>query len=178
MRLQGERFGWLVVLREIGIHRTENGGTSRRVFQARCDRCGKETQVTLQALQSGETKSCGCLRKRDAAVPAARASRARWAEYHLERYQRQRPAIDEFQKVVRDLIEERCIPMELLRLRLGWKAAFDEIFRKRRRIPTDAEAREIALAMNLRGTERERFIAAAKAGREALIALEVARKRL
>jgi hypothetical protein len=176
MRLQGERFGYLVVLREVGTHRTA-GGTARRVWLCRCD-CGNEARVIQQSLLSQDTRSCGCLRRHGRTGPAARASRARWAQYHRERRERQRPIIDEFQKVVRDLIEERALPMELLRLRLSWKAAFDEIFRKRRRIPTDTEAREIALAMNLRGTERERFIAAAREAREKLIAAEVARKRL
>ncbi len=50
----GKRFGYLTVLeyagKEAGMHR----------WKCRCD-CGKETVVGQTLLQSGKTKSCGCL---------------------------------------------------------------------------------------------------------------------
>lgn len=62
----------------------------------------------------------------------------------------------------------KAIPIELLRRRWpGPAVAFDEICRKRRRIPAESDAAALALALVLRGTERERFMAAAREGREA-----------
>lgn len=52
----GRRFGMLTVLEYAG----KKGGMHR--WKCRCD-CGKETIVGQTLLQSGKTKSCGCLRK-------------------------------------------------------------------------------------------------------------------
>ena len=136
------------MLRETaGIHRT-NGGTLRRVFRCACS-CGNETRATLQALQSGETRSCGWLRRKDRTGPAARA---RWREYHAERRQRQRSVIDEFQAVLRGFMAEKALPERVLRPRFAHAPKlFNEVFVKRRLVPTEAEARDIALAMNWRG---------------------------
>lgn len=53
--LTGERFGKLLVLRRAD---SRNGRTR---WLCRCD-CGNEKEVAAQALKSGKTKSCGCLR--------------------------------------------------------------------------------------------------------------------
>lgn len=53
--LTGERFGKLLVLRRAD---SRNGKTR---WLCRCD-CGNEKEVAAQALKSGKTKSCGCLR--------------------------------------------------------------------------------------------------------------------
>ena len=59
----GERYGRLVVVAEVG--RTK---TKQRVFECRCG-CGTVVQVSTGRLQSGHTRSCGCLQKeRTAAV--------------------------------------------------------------------------------------------------------------
>lgn len=52
----GRRFGMLTVLEYAG----KRGGMHR--WKCRCD-CGRETTVGQTLLQSGKTKSCGCLKK-------------------------------------------------------------------------------------------------------------------
>lgn len=54
----GQRFGKLVVLRFAGA--TTKDGLPR--YACRCD-CGNTVYVRLSSLQSGNTRSCGCLRK-------------------------------------------------------------------------------------------------------------------
>ena len=53
----GKRFGMLTVLEYAG----KQGGMHR--WRCRCD-CGRETVVGQTLLQSGRTKSCGCLQRR------------------------------------------------------------------------------------------------------------------
>lgn len=53
----GTRFGMLVVTGLIGIR----GG--QRAFRCRCD-CGKETIVLSGNLKKGNSKSCGCVRRK------------------------------------------------------------------------------------------------------------------
>ena len=55
--LTGKRFGRLVVLRLA----PKEGGRERR-WICRCD-CGSETSPTSKNLKSGNTASCGCLRR-------------------------------------------------------------------------------------------------------------------
>ena len=55
----GDRFGRLVVIREVATHRTPNGSSVRRV-ECECD-CGEVGEFRLPGLRSGHTKSCGCL---------------------------------------------------------------------------------------------------------------------
>lgn len=55
LKLEGMRFGLLVVLRRIGSNKS---GESR--FLAQCD-CGGLKEVQGQELRHGRTKSCGCL---------------------------------------------------------------------------------------------------------------------
>lgn len=52
----GQRFGSLTV-----VEYSYTGKHWRRYFKCHCD-CGNEATVMLQALTSGNTKSCGCLR--------------------------------------------------------------------------------------------------------------------
>ena len=52
--LTGQRFGKLVVLREVG---SKNG---RVLWECLCD-CGKHTNVVSNNLTRGNTKSCGCM---------------------------------------------------------------------------------------------------------------------
>lgn len=56
----GKRFGRLMVIEPAGKIR-KNGATVTR-WKCRCD-CGNETIVAQSELQSGDTKSCGCLQK-------------------------------------------------------------------------------------------------------------------
>lgn len=55
-----KRFGKLIIVKEIEAKKYKNGTIHRRVL-AICD-CGNETEVTYNTLQTGSTKSCGCLR--------------------------------------------------------------------------------------------------------------------
>jgi hypothetical protein len=55
LKLTGQRFGQLVVIR-----RCPSSGY-RVKWECLCD-CGKTTSVVASALQTGRTKSCGCLR--------------------------------------------------------------------------------------------------------------------
>ena len=55
----GDRFGRLVVLRELESSKTPNGTVNRRV-ECRCD-CGVVKAYRLPRLRNGRTKSCGCL---------------------------------------------------------------------------------------------------------------------
>lgn len=56
--LTGQRFGRLVVIRDSG----ERTNSKRIIWECKCD-CGEISFVNLGALRSGNTKSCGCLRK-------------------------------------------------------------------------------------------------------------------
>jgi hypothetical protein len=58
LELTGRRFGRLEVLR-LADRRTKD---SRLIWECRCD-CGVELMVLSKNLQSGWTRSCGCLRK-------------------------------------------------------------------------------------------------------------------
>ena len=65
--IAGHRFGRLTAIKPIGIIR----GTST-TWLCICD-CGKEINVAIKDLRSGNTKSCGCL-WRDKVLPKAMAS--------------------------------------------------------------------------------------------------------
>ena len=55
--LIGSRYGKLIVLKEAGRHKDRS-----ILWECKCD-CGKTVAVKAKSLKSGETKSCGCLRK-------------------------------------------------------------------------------------------------------------------
>lgn len=55
----GKRFGKLVAVRPNGV-RTYPSGKQLTLWECDCD-CGNKTTVTLSALVTGNTKSCGCL---------------------------------------------------------------------------------------------------------------------
>lgn len=67
--LTGEHFHRLTVLR-----RAENHG-SRACWQCLCE-CGKEVTVKTADLKSGDTKSCGCLRREQIAERSTKHSEA------------------------------------------------------------------------------------------------------
>jgi hypothetical protein len=61
----GKSFGRLTVLSDSGWHKFPSRGRARKV---RCQcKCGKVVRCMLQSLLSGNTKSCGCLQKENAA---------------------------------------------------------------------------------------------------------------
>lgn len=57
----GQRFGRLVIVKEVEHHKMPSG-RYRRMFLCRCD-CGNEVTCSLANLTSGNTSSCGCLKK-------------------------------------------------------------------------------------------------------------------
>lgn len=61
--ITGQRFGRLVAIRRIKQWETEIIlCAGHACWLCRCD-CGNETIVRCDMLRSGNTKSCGCLRK-------------------------------------------------------------------------------------------------------------------
>lgn len=63
----GERYGMLVV-----VERVEDGPRRQVRYRCHCD-CGRSCVVRACALRTGNTKSCGCLR-RERMRAAARAA--------------------------------------------------------------------------------------------------------
>lgn len=63
--LTGMKFGELTVLRKSDEYAIENGHIKREQWVCRCS-CGNETTVRRSNLVGGSTKSCGCLRGRNA----------------------------------------------------------------------------------------------------------------
>lgn len=63
--LTGQRFGKLLVISEANI-RVRQNGAKETTWLCKCD-CGNETIVRASALNTGNTKSCGCLQKEKAA---------------------------------------------------------------------------------------------------------------
>jgi hypothetical protein len=59
--LSGKRFGRLLIMSFAGRQPVGSQGCLRSMFNALCD-CGKECVVSANRVQSGNTKSCGCLR--------------------------------------------------------------------------------------------------------------------
>lgn len=55
----GDRFGRLTVIARYGTYRS--GNSVRPVWLCKCD-CGGRIAVIANSLQSGKTRSCGCLR--------------------------------------------------------------------------------------------------------------------
>lgn len=55
---EGDRYGDLVIIREVES-RVWSGGGRKRYFLCRCD-CGKEKVVRLTHMRNGHTRSCGC----------------------------------------------------------------------------------------------------------------------
>lgn len=70
--LAGQRFGRLTVLKYIGGSR----------WLCECD-CGELTRVLTYSLNSGTTKSCGCLRREIAATKATKHGGAADPLYHV-----------------------------------------------------------------------------------------------
>lgn len=58
---KGEKYGRLEVIKEISPWIGPKGNKARK-FLCKCE-CGNDTDVFLNALRSGKSKSCGCLHK-------------------------------------------------------------------------------------------------------------------
>lgn len=70
----GNRYGRLVALERVERKPWLKGRDAR--WRCRCD-CGRETVVSLPALQSGNTKSCGCLRRETSRINGLNSGRRR-----------------------------------------------------------------------------------------------------
>lgn len=57
---EGLTFGLLTVLHKVEPYINPNTGVKRSKYKCKC-KCGKFTEVKIDALTSGNTKSCGCL---------------------------------------------------------------------------------------------------------------------
>jgi hypothetical protein len=68
--LTGRRFGMLVAVRHVTSDKAGNA-----LWECRCD-CGRRSNVLSKDLKSGNTKSCGCYRKRFAKTHGATAENA------------------------------------------------------------------------------------------------------
>lgn len=76
--LTGQRFGRLVVSAFAGMSPKPNG-RSRALWTCKCD-CGSTVSVDGNSLQTGNTSSCGCLRREQ--LSARNASRGTGAKRH------------------------------------------------------------------------------------------------
>lgn len=61
----GKRFGRLLVLSHVGIHRLGKKGIVRHVYKCLCD-CGNKKIILGPSLRTGATVSCGCYNKEQA----------------------------------------------------------------------------------------------------------------
>ena len=59
--LTGQRFGRLTVIKMVGNVKTKNGKSKSQCL-CECE-CGNIIKVPSNTLKSGNTKSCGCLKK-------------------------------------------------------------------------------------------------------------------
>jgi hypothetical protein len=64
--LTGKRFGWLVAIKEAGRTKSRN-----LLWLCHCD-CGSEVVVTSAHLSSGQTRSCGCFRRKASSIRSVR----------------------------------------------------------------------------------------------------------
>lgn len=60
----GTKFGYLEVLKDLGIKEYYHTGHGRRYYSCLCTRCGKRVEYTQNALKSGDRVSCGCVGSR------------------------------------------------------------------------------------------------------------------
>lgn len=166
-RLEGQRFGRLVVVRYAGQHVLENGHT-RSLWECRCD-CSAGNVVTVRQdkLLLRVTTSCGCVR-RDGL--RARQSQLRWA--HKRRVEFQQIAVlwRPYGDLLKSFLEVKAIPRGLIEARWpGPKLVVRELV-DLVRLPTEREAADLAVVLHLRGMDRVSFEGEARKAREAVTA--------
>lgn len=64
LKLEGKRFGRLIVLKDSGKRTNKN----MVIWECICD-CGNTTEVPTSYLTTGDTRSCGCLFKETCKKP-------------------------------------------------------------------------------------------------------------
>lgn len=145
--LTGQVFGRLEVLRFAG-HSRKASGETRRMWECRCGCSGRKLLVRAEDLRSGNTRSCGCLKRRAGAA----AVRERRIDEYAARLN------PEFWRAFSELLAGRALDLAVLRLRWpGLRPAFGEIFERRRRVPSAEEAGWICEMLVLRGFDRDGF---------------------
>ena len=83
----GDRYGQLMIVRELELRRS--AGSVKRWFLCQC-KCGKECEVRMGHLRSGHTNSCGCLVVTPAGTHAVYHGMEDSPEYHVWRGVKQR----------------------------------------------------------------------------------------
>lgn len=180
-RLDGERFGRLVVLRYAGQHRVEATTVYakrwRNLWLCRCD-CGSEVTIREHQLLGGRTRSCGCLRRevlssrgRDRAI----SKTGRWERWRQDRRLALRVLWLEYWEMFCELRRSHAVPDELIESRwVGDRLRLRQGILNERAplVPMADEALVLAQILGLRGMEKERYLAAARAAREAIAAWE------
>lgn len=79
LNLTGQVFGHLEVMGEASM-----GVTGATMWRCRCD-CGNEVVVMGTSLKNGNTKSCGCTRKKNGGRPSAADKKYLWASEMTEK---------------------------------------------------------------------------------------------
>ena len=177
-RLEGQRFGRLVVVRYGGVHETRGSAPRRlHVWVCRCDCDGHEDTCREDKLLKCITTSCGCARGERAAVKGARA---RWTREWRWRWMEAREATAPWHEALRGRMRYAGVTRELLRLRWSANSSFgserlSDIV-DRYRPPEAGEAKVLAQILNLRGVDRDRFLRLGLEAREATLAFWAARK--
>lgn len=59
---EGDRYGLLTIIKEVEGTYSGKSKSRRRTFLCRCD-CGNSKNIALNSLRTGNTKSCGCIKK-------------------------------------------------------------------------------------------------------------------
>lgn len=63
LNISGERYGLLVSIHKVGV-KVFPAGQRRSIWRFRCD-CGNEVDKTLMDVRRGDTKSCGCVKRKN-----------------------------------------------------------------------------------------------------------------
>jgi len=77
----GSRFGRLLVTERDGYHIYPSGNKAAK-YKVICD-CGVEKTIVGKNLESGKTKSCGCLYKEQATIRGKRMIHKRFSDLWL-----------------------------------------------------------------------------------------------
>lgn len=176
-RFDGERFGRLVVLRYAGQHKT-TGRQWKNLWLCQCD-CGSEPVTLLEhLLKEGRVRSCGCLtRERNRSVRLGALRKRYWEEWRAARRGEARVLWEPYWVLFQEIMVVKGATRKLIAMRwTGNPGKLGELMdSERARVPTAAEAEELALILNLRGMEKGGYLKAAAVAREAMAAFEARR---
>lgn len=89
--LVGQRFGALTVI-ERDVDYVSPNGSAKAVWKCKCD-CGNEVSVWGAYLNGGQTKSCGCLRRRKRIENVVDIEGKRYGRLVVEKFLRTEPEL-------------------------------------------------------------------------------------